>query len=302
MRTATGSAASSRSRVAACCSARVSVGAISAAWWPDSTARSIAYRAQTVLPEPTSPISSRCIGRSESRSRSIGERDALIGGELEGQRVEPASRQSGARGAELDPRRESRRSRRRVASTTWCEQLLERQSLARQDRLLAVGGEVKRPQGVGFARHPPARPQLGRQRLERQRRHSIACQCPLADPVRAQRTVAGWTATRPVVWMPLAESGAWSVRISCASTRKSPRRSSLPLSNNCVTGLEPLGEPGLVEPDRLQRPARVGDVGLDDPQVLRRVGRTRAERTATSTVARSPIRSSATSRTSERSR
>ena len=57
--------------VAKCCSASVSVGAISAAWAPDSTARSIAYSATTVLPEPTSPISSRCIGRSEAMSSSI---------------------------------------------------------------------------------------------------------------------------------------------------------------------------------------------------------------------------------------
>ncbi len=56
--------------VAKCCSASVSVGAISAAWAPDSTARSIAYSATTVLPEPTSPISSRCIGRSPTMSSS----------------------------------------------------------------------------------------------------------------------------------------------------------------------------------------------------------------------------------------
>ena len=57
--------------VAKCCSASVSVGAISAAWAPCSTARSIAYSATTVLPDPTSPISSRCIGRPAARSRSI---------------------------------------------------------------------------------------------------------------------------------------------------------------------------------------------------------------------------------------
>ena len=56
--------------VAKCCSASVSVGAISAAWPPDSTARSIAYSATTVLPEPTSPISRRCIGRSDATSSS----------------------------------------------------------------------------------------------------------------------------------------------------------------------------------------------------------------------------------------
>ena len=44
-----GSPASSRSSVAACCSASVSVGAISAAWWPASSARNIAWTATTVL-------------------------------------------------------------------------------------------------------------------------------------------------------------------------------------------------------------------------------------------------------------
>ena len=43
---------SSRSSVARCCSASVSVGAISAAWRPLSTARSIACSATTVLPRP----------------------------------------------------------------------------------------------------------------------------------------------------------------------------------------------------------------------------------------------------------
>ena len=54
-----------------CCSASVSVGAISAAWAPFSTARSMAASATDVFPLPTSPINSRCIGRSCARSESI---------------------------------------------------------------------------------------------------------------------------------------------------------------------------------------------------------------------------------------
>ena len=75
--TATGSPPSRRCRVAKCCSASVSVGAISAACAPCSTARSIAYSATTVLPLPTSPISSRCIACGlprSSRMRSIAAR------------------------------------------------------------------------------------------------------------------------------------------------------------------------------------------------------------------------------------
>ena len=45
-----------------CCWASTSVGASSAACPPESTTWSIARRATTVLPEPTSPWSSRCIG------------------------------------------------------------------------------------------------------------------------------------------------------------------------------------------------------------------------------------------------
>jgi hypothetical protein len=56
--------------VAKCCSASVSVGAMSAACIPCSTARSIACSATTVFPEPTSPMSRRDIGRSRARSSS----------------------------------------------------------------------------------------------------------------------------------------------------------------------------------------------------------------------------------------
>ncbi len=51
-----------------CCAASTSVGASSAACPPASMAASIARRATTVLPEPTSPCSSRCIGRSDASS------------------------------------------------------------------------------------------------------------------------------------------------------------------------------------------------------------------------------------------
>ena len=60
-----------RAIVRKCCSASVSVGAMSAPCRPFSTARSSAYSATTVLPEPTSPCSSRCIGTVRARSASI---------------------------------------------------------------------------------------------------------------------------------------------------------------------------------------------------------------------------------------
>ena len=56
---------------ATCCSARTSVGAISAPWRPPSTATSSVAVATSVLPDPTSPCKSRCIGSGEARSAAI---------------------------------------------------------------------------------------------------------------------------------------------------------------------------------------------------------------------------------------
>ena len=54
-----------------CCSARISVGARMAAWYPFSTAASMATAATTVLPLPTSPSNSLFIGRAVWMSDSI---------------------------------------------------------------------------------------------------------------------------------------------------------------------------------------------------------------------------------------
>ncbi len=71
-----GSPESTPQIVRKCCSASTSVGAISTAWWPSATAPIIAARATTVLPEPTSPCSSRAIGCGRPRSSSIASRAA----------------------------------------------------------------------------------------------------------------------------------------------------------------------------------------------------------------------------------
>ncbi len=54
-----------------CCEARISVGAISAHWKPASMQRAAASAATSVLPEPTSPCSKRCIGCARARSPAI---------------------------------------------------------------------------------------------------------------------------------------------------------------------------------------------------------------------------------------
>ena len=85
---------SSRSRAtAASCSASTSVGAMSAPWYPPCTAMSSAASATTVLPEPTSPCRSRCIGTGLARSPWITSSVVLVRGELVRQRAEEAREQ-----------------------------------------------------------------------------------------------------------------------------------------------------------------------------------------------------------------
>ena len=73
-----------RRATARCWRARISVGAISAAWPPASTAASMARSATSVLPEPTSPCSSRFIRSSRGHvGGDLGD-GALLGA---GQRV-----------------------------------------------------------------------------------------------------------------------------------------------------------------------------------------------------------------------
>ena len=150
-----------RSSVRWCCSASVSVGAISAAWAPFSTARSIACSATTVLPAPTSPISSRCIGRSRARSSSISAIALLlVAGQLERQRPAPAVDHDPARG-----RAAARGARRGGAPAPRDgeleqEQLLEGQpaarSLARPPRCPGSARRRARRRAPAAARPPAA--------------------------------------------------------------------------------------------------------------------------------------------------
>ena len=81
-----------------CCWASTSVGASSAAWPPESTTRSIARSATRVLPEPTSPWSSRFIGWGRARSSSISAADLLLpAGERERQPLVEGGEQAASR-------------------------------------------------------------------------------------------------------------------------------------------------------------------------------------------------------------
>ena len=89
------SGSSRRPASAACWRASRSVGASSAAWWPASATKARASAATAVLPEPTSPWSSRIIGRSAAQvGADVGQRRALVVGQA-GRRT--ASRRARAR-------------------------------------------------------------------------------------------------------------------------------------------------------------------------------------------------------------
>ena len=109
-----------RARPRACWVASTSVGASSAAWPPESTTASIARSATTVLPEPTSPCSSRCIGLGRASSAAhLAPISRLPGGQGE--------RQGGVEGGEQPRRGAGPHGRpgsraaaaRRRASTSW---------------------------------------------------------------------------------------------------------------------------------------------------------------------------------------
>ena len=97
-----------------CCRARISVGAISALWYPAARARNMAPKATAVLPLPTSPWTSLPMARPEARSARISSSTrawAPVGGK--GQHFQKTS----ASRAETDMGKPSRRSPRSSAAS-----------------------------------------------------------------------------------------------------------------------------------------------------------------------------------------
>ncbi len=167
----------------ACCCASTSVGASSAAWPPLSTTCSIARSATTVLPEPTSPCSSRCIGASL---------DEVVGELRRRRRPAPAS---GRRAARRRRRRAARRGRpargtpgsERVAARRWASTTCRTKASSNVSRCLA---RARRPRGgtacgrrAGPARGRPARgAAAGRPAAGRRRGRPCRARC---GPTRA---------------------------------------------------------------------------------------------------------------------
>ena len=125
--TRTPSGAHSSSIVRKCCSASVSVGAMSAPWRPTSTARRSACSATTVFPDPTSPWRSRCIGIGPVEvGVDLGHRALLVRRERERERGAIA-RDELARLAERLGGRALARGRRAQEREPEDEELVERE-------------------------------------------------------------------------------------------------------------------------------------------------------------------------------
>ncbi len=130
-----------------CWRARISVGAISAAWPPASTALAMASSATTVLPEPTSPCSRRSMRLSDGEvGADLGERPRLRAGEREGQ--------GGARSSSRAGRR--RRCCAPAAAASGCARGRARAARrgARHRRGAAAPGSRRRPRARRRRRQP----------------------------------------------------------------------------------------------------------------------------------------------------
>ena len=130
-----------------------------AAWNPDATASSQAANATTVLPEPTSPCSSRCIGCGSARSRAISaiaRRCAPVGENGSA----PRKRVSALSGALGRGQRQARLAPRRAAPARQPE-LQEEELVEHQAPLRRRGALVERAHRRGR--------QLGRRQVQRAR-------------------------------------------------------------------------------------------------------------------------------------
>ncbi len=157
----------------ACWAARTSVGASSAACPPASTACSMARSATTVLPDPTSPCSSRCIGwvAAELGVQHLAHDPLPLG-----QRRTAASRRTRRATRRPAPGAASPASRplvaRRWARTTWTPNASSQRSRCeRAAHLPPVLGMVDPAQGRGALDHAGSGPQVLVERVGEQVHH-----------------------------------------------------------------------------------------------------------------------------------
>ena len=226
------------------------------------------------MPEPTSPISSRCIGSPESRSRvDLGERRQLVGGRLERQRLEPARDQLARAARAAAPGAPSGGPLAGAPGRLVEEQLLEGEPLAgRLDVLLAAPGSGRRATASAAPASragPAARPAAARSRCRRQ---ADRLPDPLPDPLRLQpfgrrvdRDQSRSVAPRPRLARRGTRARSPAGRV-CHGSR----------SAACEPRDQLRRYPGLVEPGRTQRARLVADFDRGDreaaaPERARRI-------------------------------
>ena len=251
---------SSRSSVRWCCSASVSVGAISAAWAPFSTARSIACSATTVLPAPTSPISSRCIGRSSPMSASSSSIARFWSpGQLERERPAPAVHHDPARGQRARPATLPARAPAAGHGELQQEQLLEREPVARAALVLLAVREVRAGQRGRALRQRLVHAQPGGQRLGREQEAPARVPQELAQ-ARGAQALGGRVHRHQADGVHRSVAPAERLVLGHPELTAAAE----PAVQQHLRALAQLaGEPGLVEPDRHERAALVRGARLD---------------------------------------
>ena len=189
------------------------------------------------------------------------------------------------------------------------EELLEGEPIPSPLGLAEAVREVGDRQRIAGARQVPAGAKLRRQRLEGVARQRPHLPRPLAEPLGAQplgrgmdRDDARSCGARGA--LPSASARAVPLpagRNSWASTRK-PERSSFPYASSRVPARRRSASQAWLNQTALAGPDSSATVASTIVRPRRRVGRRRAERTSTSTVACSPIRKLRQRRGAERSR
>ena len=173
-----------RKIVAKCCSARISVGAMSAVWQPHSAARIAERTATIVLPLPTSPWRSRRIGRPDAEVLADLADHALLRGRERERRALPG----GARGSRRRPTRTGRRHRGALARGGAGGRPGTRGTPRRRGG--ARCGDVRSVHGLGVGRRRPRCPGKCASRSDSAREGSS---CSLSRERRGSRS-GRWSA------------------------------------------------------------------------------------------------------------
>ena len=234
-----------RRRPAQCCSARISVGAISAVCQPHSAARTAERTATIVFPLPTSPCRRRRIGRPDRKSSPISRIAALLGG----RQRERRGRSGGARGSRRPPRGRGAATRSALPPPPLerdlkLEELLEDE--ARADT--ATSAPPRAPVGRAAAAAREVRLAQRRREGREGERPADAVRQPLREPVGQSRREASPRA---------GAASAEAARGACGrSGRRAPPRERRRPSSSSVFVLRVLHDEPAARPRRELRRRR----------------------------------------------